>query len=101
EPIAIVGMSCRFPGGANHPESFWKLLRDGTDAITEVPLDRWKIDDYYNPDSSVAGTMYCRHGGFLPDVDRFDPSFFHISPREAASIDPQQRLFLETCYEAL
>lgn len=101
EPIAIVGMSCRFPGGANHPESFWKLLRDGTDAITEVPPDRWKVDEYYNPDYSVAGTMYCRHGGFLPDVDRFDPSFFHISPREAASMDPQQRLFLETCYEAL
>ena len=101
EPIAIVGMSCRFPGGANHPESFWKLLRDGTDAITEVPLDRWKVDDYYNPDPSAVGTMYCRHGGFLPDVDRFDPSFFHISPREAASMDPQQRLFLETCYEAL
>jgi amino acid adenylation domain-containing protein len=101
EPIAIVGMSCRFPGGANGPESFWKLLRDGTDAITEVPLDRWKIDDFYNPDASVAGTMYSRHGGFLADVDRFDPAFFHISPREAASMDPQQRLFLESCYEAL
>ena len=101
EPIAIVGMSCRFPGGANHPEGFWKLLHGGTDAITEIPASRWKIDEYYNPDPSAAGTMYCRHGGFLSDVAGFDPSFFHISPREAASMDPQQRLFLEACYEAL
>jgi acyl transferase domain-containing protein len=101
EPIAIIGMGCRFPGGANSPEQFWHLLRDGVDAITEVPPDRWNIDDYYDPDPNAPGKMYNRAGGFLDQIDRFDPLFFGISAREAASLDPQQRLLLEVSWEAL
>lgn len=101
EPIAIVGMGCRFPGGADSPEAFWQLLRDGVDAITPVPPERWDIDAYYNRDPSVPGKMYTREGGFLEDVDKFDAEFFGISAREAASTDPQQRLLLEVSWEAL
>jgi acyl transferase domain-containing protein len=101
EPIAIVGIGCRFPGGANSPDAFWKLLRDGADVITEVPKDRWDIDAYYDPDSSKAGTMSTRWGGFLDRVDGFDAGFFGISPREATLMDPQQRLLLEVAWEAL
>ena len=101
EPIAIIGMGCRFPGGANDPESFWRLMHEGVDAITEVPADRWDIDHYYDPDPHTAGKMYTRHGGFLDRVDLFDPQFFGISPREASSLDPQQRLLLEVTWEAL
>ncbi len=101
EPIAIVGMSCRFPGGANDPEKFWQLLENSTDAITKIPADRWDADFYYNPDTNVYGKICTRFGGFLQQVDQFDPQFFGISPREAISLDPQQRLLLEVTWEAL
>ncbi|MBW4594600.1 MAG: acyltransferase domain-containing protein [Brasilonema angustatum HA4187-MV1] len=101
EPIAIVGMSCRFPGGANSPEGFWQLLRQGVDAIKEVPADRWDINAYYDPDPNAGGKMYVREAGFIDRVDEFDAQFFGISPREVARIDPQQRLLLEVCWEAL
>jgi acyl transferase domain-containing protein/acyl-CoA synthetase (AMP-forming)/AMP-acid ligase II/acyl carrier protein len=98
--VAIVGMSCRFPG-AKDAASFWELLRDGTDAIREVPAERWNVDDVYDPDPAVPGKMTTRWGGFLDNVDQFDAQFFGISPREAISMDPQQRLLLEVSWEAL
>ena len=101
EPIAIVGMGCRFPGGADDPQAFWELLRAGTDAISEVPAERWNWRDYYDPDPAAPGKMTTRWGGFIGQVDSFDAAFFGISPREAAHLDPQQRLFLEVAYEAL
>ncbi|HCV23611.1 MAG TPA: hypothetical protein DGN59_09135, partial [Candidatus Latescibacteria bacterium] len=100
EPIAVVGMACRFPGAAN-PEQFWHLLDSGTDAVTEIPAQRWDIDEYYHPDPDQAGMMYTRHGAFLDDVRGFDAPLFRISPREAASMDPQQRILLEVTWEAL
>jgi myxalamid-type polyketide synthase MxaB len=101
EPIAIIGIGCRFPGGANNPEAFWQLLRNGVDAISEVPPDRWDIDQVYDPDPTVRGKLQTRHGGFIKDIDQFDPDFFGIAPREAAAMDPQQRLVLEVAWEAL
>ncbi|NER93849.1 MAG: type I polyketide synthase, partial [Symploca sp. SIO1B1] len=101
EPIAIVGMSCRFPGGANDLSTFWRLLHDGIDAITPVPPDRWNADTYYDPDPDVTGKTYTKQGGFIDQVDQFDPLFFGISPREAIGIDPQYRLLLEVTWEAL
>ncbi|PAJ81434.1 non-ribosomal peptide synthetase [Burkholderia ubonensis] len=101
EPIAIVGMSCRFPGAAHDLDAYWQLLNDGVDAISEVPRERWDIDAYYDPDPEAPGRMYCRFGGFLDGVDQFDPAFFRITPREAAAMDPQQRLLLEVSHEAL
>ncbi len=101
EPIAIVGMSCRFPGGANTPEAYWALLKNGVDAVTEIPSQRWNVDSYYDTDADAAGKMYTRYGSFIDKIDQFDPQFFSISPREAHSLDPQQRLLLETSYTAL
>lgn len=101
EPIAVVGIACRFPGGADTPEAFWRLLLDGTDAVTEVPPERWDVDAWYDPDPDHAGTMNTRCGGFLPDVDLFDPHFFGMSEHEAMSMDPQHRLLLEVAWEAL
>lgn len=101
EPIAVVGVGCRFPGGANDPESFWQILRDGVDTITPIPGARWNIDEYYDPNRDTLGKIYTRNGGFLNQIDQFDPQFFGISPREAHSLDPQQRLLLEVTWEAL
>jgi acyl transferase domain-containing protein/acyl carrier protein len=100
EPIAIIGMACRFPG-ADNPDAFWALLRDGVDVITDVPADRWSADDFYSADPDAPGKTYSRSGGFLSEIDRFDADFFGISPREATAMDPQQRLFLEVAWEAL
>ena len=100
EPIAIIGVGCRFPG-ADTIESFWQLLKNGFDAIGEIPKDRWDVDRYYDPDPGASGKMYTRCGGFLRQVDQFDPQFFSIAPREAVGIDPQQRLLLEIAWETL
>jgi epothilone polyketide synthase D len=101
EPIAVIGMDCRFPGGADGPEAFWQLLQDGVDAIEEVPRQRWNIDAYYDPEPETPGKMNTRYGGFLRDIDTFDPQFFGLSPRETFSLDPQQRLLLEVSWRAL
>src|SRR5882762_1663226 len=101
EPVAVIGMACRFPGGCDTPEQFWDLLDKGQCAVTKIPVDRWDADEYYNPDPAVLGKMATRYGGFLREVDSFDTSFFGISPRETASLDPQQRLLLEVAWEAL
>jgi acyl transferase domain-containing protein/NADPH:quinone reductase-like Zn-dependent oxidoreductase/acyl carrier protein len=101
EPIAITGIGCRFPGGAHGPDAFWKLLRSGTDAITEVPPDRWNISAYYDREPGLPGRTNSRWGGFIDGIDQFDPAFFGISPREAAFMDPQQRILLETAWESI
>ena len=101
EPVAIVGMGIRFPGGASDAESFAQLLWSGRDAVTQIPADRWSLDALYAADPDAPGKMTTRHGAFLTQVDQFDAEFFAISPREAASMDPQQRLLLEVSWEAL
>lgn len=101
EPIAIIGIGCRFPGGADDPEKFWQLLVNEVDAITDIPADRVDVAPYYDPIPAAPGKIASSQGGFLDRVDRFDSSFFGVSPREANYLDPQQRLLLETAWEAL
>lgn len=101
EPIAIVGIGCRFPGGINSLDSYWTVLRDGKDMVTEIDDHRWGKEIYFHPDKQTPGKTYTWAAGVLPDVDMFDASFFGISPREARQMDPQQRLLLEMAWEAL
>lgn len=101
EPIAVVGMGCRFPGGADSPAAYWRLLREGRDVIKEIPRDRWDLDEVYDPNPDAPGKIYTRWGGFLDDIDRFDATLFGISQADAEGMDPQQRIVLETAWEAL
>jgi acyl transferase domain-containing protein/thioesterase domain-containing protein/acyl carrier protein len=101
EPLAIIGIGCRFPGGSNSPQAFWEMLCAGTDAIREIPADRWNIPAHFDPVPGRDGKSISRWGGFVDNIDRFDPGFFGISDREADAIDPQQRLLLETSWEAI
>ncbi|TMD74985.1 MAG: polyketide synthase, partial [Chloroflexi bacterium] len=100
EPIAIIGMGCRFPGAPN-PRAFWQLMCNGVDAITEVPADRYDVNTVYDPRPGTPGKVMSRMGGFLDQVDQFDAAFFGLSPREASRMDPQHRLLLEVAWEAM
>jgi malonyl CoA-acyl carrier protein transacylase len=102
EPVAIIGQSCRLPGGADTPQKFWELIRDGADATSDVPIERWDAEAIYDPDPNAIGGAYVKRGGFLQEpVDGFDPGFFSISPREASAMDPMHRMLLELAWEAL
>src|SRR5580658_6601947 len=101
EPIAIIGMGCRMPGSVSSPAGYWNLLRNGVDAITEIPSDRWRLEEHYDPRPGLPGKTYSRWGGFMDRIDMFDADFFGIAPREAVRMDPQQRLVLEVAWEAL
>jgi acyl transferase domain-containing protein/acyl carrier protein len=101
EPIAIVSVACRLPGGVDGPESYWRMLEDGRDAIEPFPPERWSAAELYDADADAPGKTYCTRGGFVRDVDRFDAAFFGIAPREAEAMDPAQRLALECAWEAL
>lgn len=101
EPLAIVGIGCRFPGGGESAEDFWNLLCNETDATRDVPETRWHAARYHDPNPAKIGKIATRRGGFLNEIDQFDPQFFGMSPREAHSLDPQQRLLLHATWEAL
>src|ERR1700737_626427 len=101
EGIAIIGIGCRFPGGVNDTESFWKLLVEGREAVSDVPPDRWNVERFFDAEPGLPGKSIARRGGFLEGIDQFDPQFFGISPREAPYVDPQHRLLLETAWEAI
>jgi microcystin synthetase protein McyG len=101
EPVAVIGLGCRMPGGADSPNAFWELLADGVDAIEVVPPDRWDADAFYDPRPETPGKANTKWGGFVSGIDQFDPAFFGISPREAIGMDPQQRMLLEVSWEAL
>ena len=100
EPVAIVGMACRFPG-ASDLDAYWRVIRDGIDATSEIPSTRWDVEAFFDPTGEQAGKMSVRWAGLVDEVDQFDPQFFGISPREASRMDPQQRLLLEVAWEAL
>ncbi len=100
EPVAVIGMACRFPGGGT-VEDFWELLRDGRSSVTEVPRSRWNIEDYYNPDRRAFGGVYTSRGAFLPDIAGWDADFFGVSPQEALRMDPHQRLLMELVWDGL
>src|SRR4051794_18432970 len=99
--IAIIGIGCRFPGGVNDAETFWKLLVERRDAVSEIPADRFSVERYYDREPAIPGKTFVKRGGFLDQIDKFDPQFFGISPREAPYVDPQHRLLLETAWEAI
>ncbi|MBV8587314.1 MAG: acyltransferase domain-containing protein, partial [Verrucomicrobia bacterium] len=101
DPIAIIGIGCRFPGGVNDVGSFWKLLSEGREAVSDVPHDRWNIERFFDPETGLPGKSITKRGGFLQEIDQFDAQFFGISPREAPYVDPQHRLLLETAWEAI
>jgi len=101
DPVAVIGLACRFPGGASGPEAFWGTLADGVDAVGHITDDRWNISQLYDPDPDAPGKLYTRAAGLIDDIDKFDAPFFRISAGEADHMDPQQRHFLEVCWEAL
>lgn len=98
-PVAVIGMGCRLPGGIDSPDRLWEALLRGDDLVTEIPADRWDIDEYYDPEPGVPGRTDCKWGAYLDNVGDFDPEFFGIGEKEAIAIDPQHRLLLETSWE--
>ncbi|MDT5174402.1 MAG: polyketide synthase 5, partial [Mycobacterium sp.] len=100
-PVAVIGMACRLPGGIDSPVQLWEALLRGEDLVTEVPLERWDIDEYYDPEPGVPGRSHCKWGAFMENIGDFDPDFFSIPENEAIAMDPQHRLLLETSWEAM
>ena len=100
-PVAVIGMACRLPGGIDSPDQLWEALLRGDDLVTEVPPDRWDIDEYYDPEPGVPGRSHCKWGAFMDNIGDFDPDFFGIPENEAIAMDPQHRLLLETSWEAM